>query len=106
VGFMREVGWECHVRHESIPFLFKNFFLIGQKNNVNRVWKGMWMTIVTKIWNHRNKIVFKEGVVDVVEVFSLAQLKVWSWVKHKMSRMRFSYSNWYFSPVKCLESTV
>jgi len=36
----------------------------------------MWMTIVTEIWNHRNKIVFKEGVVDVVEVFSLAQLKV------------------------------
>jgi len=27
------------------------------------------------IWNHRNKVVFKEGVVDHEEIFSLAQLK-------------------------------
>jgi len=79
---------------------------MGQRNSVNRVWKGMWVAIMTKISNHKNKIVFRGGVVNVVEVFFLAQLKGWSWVKHKMPRMTFSYSDWYFSPVKCLESMV
>jgi len=37
----------------------------------------MWVAIVMEIWNHISKIVFREGVVDVVEVFYLAQLKGW-----------------------------
>jgi len=51
------------------------------------------MTIVLKIWNHRNKVVFNRGVVDVVEIFSLAQLKGWLWIKHKLSRITLSYSD-------------
>jgi len=35
----------------------------------------MWVTIVSEIWNHRNKVVFKGGAVDAEEIFSLAQLK-------------------------------
>jgi len=35
----------------------------------------MWVAIVSKIWHNRNKVVFRGWVVDVEEVFSLAQLK-------------------------------
>jgi len=64
-------------RHESIPFNFLSFHLMGLMNCVNRVWKGMWVVIATEIWNHRNKVVFRGGVVDEVKVFYLAQLKGW-----------------------------
>ena len=57
-----------------------------------------------EIWNHRNKVVFNKGVVDAVEIFSLVQLKGWLWIKHKLSRITLSYSDWHFSPIKCLES--
>jgi len=30
---------------------------------------------VSEIWNHRNKIVFNGGVMDIEEIFTLAQLK-------------------------------
>jgi len=35
----------------------------------------MWVAIVSKIWKHRNKVVFRGWVVDAEKVFSLAQLK-------------------------------
>ena len=49
-------------------------------------------------------MVFKGGVVNVEEIFSLSLLKGWLWLKHKMERTSFSYSDWYFSPVRCLQS--
>jgi len=35
----------------------------------------MLVAIVSEIWNHRNNAVFKGGVVDAEEIFSLTQLK-------------------------------
>jgi len=42
--------------------------------------------------------------VDVEEIFCLAQLKGWLWIMYKMTRTSLSYSDWHFSPVKCLQS--
>jgi len=53
----------------------------------------MWVTIVIEIWNQRNKVVFNRGVVDAMEIFTLAQLKGWSWFKHKFKGCTFSYSD-------------
>jgi len=33
------------------------------------------VAIVSEIWSHRNKAVFRGGVVDAEEIFSLTQLK-------------------------------
>jgi len=30
-----------------------------------------------------NNIIFKGGVVDVLEIFAMVQLKVWSWITSK-----------------------
>jgi len=43
----------------------------------------MLVAIVNEIWKHRNKIVFQEGRVDAVEIFTVTQFSVWSWVKFK-----------------------
>ena len=63
------------VRHEGILSHFQSFCLLGPRQSVNKAWKGLWVVIVSEIWNHRNKVVFNGGVVDDEEIFSLAQLK-------------------------------
>jgi len=57
------------IRHESIPIHFQSYHLTDHRNSVNRAWKGVWVAIVTEIWNHRNKVVFKGGIVDEEEFF-------------------------------------
>jgi len=52
----------------------------------------MWVTIVSEIWNHRNKVVFKGGL-DVEKIFSLTQLKSWLWIKFKLKRTTLTYSD-------------
>jgi len=79
------------VRHEFVFVHFQSFYLIGQRQSVNRVWKGMWLAIVSEIWNHKNKVVFKGRMVDAEKIFSLAKLKGWLWIRYKTSRTSFSF---------------
>jgi len=79
------------VRHESIKAHFLSFCLMTRRHSVNVAWKGMWVAIVTELWNHRNKVVFNRGVVDPMEIFTLGQLKGWLWFKHKFKGCTFSY---------------
>jgi len=51
------------------------------------------VTIVSEIWNQRNNVIFKGRVVDYEEIFTLAQLKSWLWLKHKSLGTSFSYSD-------------
>jgi len=37
--------------------------------------------------------VFENGVVDVVEIIYLAQLKAWSWAKYRKKNVNFSFSD-------------
>jgi len=45
--------------------------------------------IVWEIWKYRNKITFNNGIVYDVEIFTLAQLKTWSWVKFRRHGLVF-----------------
>jgi len=49
-----------------------------------------------------NNVIFKGGVVGVLELFVLVQLKVWSWITSKSHSTYFSYSNWYLDPLVCM----
>jgi len=51
----------------------------------------MWITIVWTIWNHRNKIVFKQDRVDALEIFYMEQLNIWTWLKQRIPKAQFSY---------------
>jgi len=63
---------------------------------------GIWVGIIGEIWNHRNRVVFKNGRVDLVEVFTMVQRKTWFWVTVKEKLANFSYSNWYLQPLCCM----
>jgi len=63
--------------------------------SVNEVW-GV-------VWKHRNSVIFKGGVVDVLEAFILVQLKAWSWVTSKSQCAHFSFSDWCINPLVCMK---
>ncbi|ESW13382.1 hypothetical protein PHAVU_008G191100 [Phaseolus vulgaris] len=57
----------------------------------------------TKCWGvFGNKVVFENGRVDLVEVFTVAQRKTWSWVTVKEKSAAFSYSDWCLDPICCM----
>jgi len=53
----------------------------------------VWIVVVTEIWKPRNKVIFKGGKVDEEEALCLVQLKSWEWIKHRIVRSTFSYSD-------------
>ena len=71
------------IRHKDVVNQYRNFFVIGLSRKANLVQKGIWVTIVSKIWKHRNKIVFHNGVVDDVVILTMAQMKAWSWAEFR-----------------------
>jgi len=54
---------------------------------------GIWVGIIGEIWNHRNRVVFKNGRVDLVEVFIVVQSNTWSWVTVNERFADLSYSD-------------
>jgi len=54
--------------HNDLMSHFENFVLPHGTYKQNLVWKCMW-AIVWCIWEHRNHIAFKQGVVDAEVIF-------------------------------------
>jgi len=71
---------------------FEHLKILDAPNSVNLIMGNIWIALVSEIWRHRNNCLFKVGVVDHTEVFSLAQVKVWSWIKSKIPLVSFSFS--------------
>ena len=64
----------------------------------------MWAAVVRYMWEHRNTIVFNQGVVDAKEVLQNAQLKTWLWLKHKALNFNYSFAYWILNPLSCIDS--
>jgi len=92
------------VQHKDILTHFEGFYLPQLSNRKNLLWKGVWATIVTCIWEQRNSIVFNQGVVDVEEIFQMVQLKAWLWLKHRGHSFSYSFADWMLNPLICIRS--
>jgi len=57
---------------------FQQFNILGLREYGNRVWKTRWMTILREIWEHRNDIIYRDALEDVVDIFVNTQLKAWT----------------------------
>jgi len=44
--------------------------------SVNEVLRVIWIAVINEVWNYKNKVIFKEGIIDVLEAFALIQLKI------------------------------
>ena len=92
------------LHHVKAKDNFQQFHLLNLNSRQNIIWQGMWLAIVGEIWKHTNGIVFNKRKVDLVEIFALAQVTTWVWMKYKIPSVKFSYSEWYLCPYACLKS--
>ena len=70
---------------------FDQFRMSLASEKVNSVWNMVWVGVVSEIWNHRDNFIFKRGVADACEVFSLVQVKVWSWFSLILGQLYFPF---------------
>ena len=63
------------VQHNDLMTHFENFYLSQASSTQNLLWKGVLAAIVRYIWEHKNSIIFKQGIVDAEEIFQTVQLK-------------------------------
>jgi len=76
----------------NVPLLnFSQFRICNATALVNEVWEAIWIAVVNEIWKHRNKVIFDGGVINVLEVFALVQLKAGLGLLPSC-RMRFFHS--------------
>jgi len=59
---------------------FEGFRLNGVKESVNQIREGVWIAIVGELWYQKNRRIFRGGRLDHSETFTMAHMKVWSWV--------------------------
>jgi len=83
---------------------FKHFNILDASTLVNLIMGNVWIALVSELWRHKNNCLFKGGVVNHTEVFSLAQVKVWSWISSKIPSVSFSFSDWCLKPLVCMHS--
>jgi len=57
---------------------FSQFKYLGLHTKCSNVWDCMCMDIIWVIWSHRNGVIFKNAIIDMEEVFILAQTKAWA----------------------------
>ena len=89
----------------QIVYLIYTWLLLNQASSKqNLVRKGVWVNIIRGIWDQRNLIVFKQGVVDAEEILQRAQLKSWLWMKHKVHSFNYSFVDWILNPLICINS--
>jgi len=69
------LGLSSAVHHTSISH-FLQFNIHEAPTSVNLILESVWIAVLSEIWRHRNKYIFKGGVIDHSEIFSIAQLMV------------------------------
>jgi len=97
------IGIVC-AQHNDIKAHFESFNLCQANLKQNLIWKGVWAAIVRCLWDHRNSVMFQQGVVDEEEVLQKAQIKSWLWLKHKGNNFSYSLTDWVLNPIICLTS--
>jgi len=91
--------------HYNQPYeSFLHFHVLELNHKGNDIWKGVWVVVMWSIWKHRNNVVFNNAISDAEEIFCMAQLRVWAWMKHKSTKVSFSFSDWCMCPIHCIRS--
>ncbi len=90
------------VNHNALENHFDQFFCLCFNKEGNKLWKSLWISVIWCIWKHRNRVIFNQAKSDADEIFTLAQVQSWAWMKHKIRNVNFSFSDWILSPQTCI----
>jgi len=61
-GYCGVHGAFCNVPLQN----FSQFWMSNAPTSVDKVWGGIWIAVVNEVWKRKNRVIFKEGVVDVL----------------------------------------
>jgi len=75
------------MNHNELIYHFEQFSYICFNQEGNRLWKSLWVSVVWSIWKHRNRVIFNQAKIDAEEIFKLAQVQSWVWMKHKKGKL-------------------
>jgi len=84
------LGLSSVVHHTSVSH-FLQFNIHEAPTSIHLILGSVWIAVVSEILRHRNKQIFKGGVIDHSKIFSMAQLKAWSLVTSKVPYACFSF---------------
>jgi len=90
------------MNHNELIYHFEQFSCMSFNKEGNRLWKSLWVSIVWSIWKHRNRVIYNQTKIDAEEIFTMAQVQSWVWLKHKEKKVIFSFSDWILSPLTCV----
>ena len=90
------------VDHNDLIHHFEQFSCMCFNQEGDGLWKSLWVSVVWCILKHRNKVIFNQTKIDAEEIFTMAQLQTWVWMKHKERKVKFSFSDWILSPLTCI----
>jgi len=86
------------VNHNDLIHHFEQFSCICFNQEGNKLWKSLWVSVVWCIWKFRNKVTFNHAK----EIFTMAQVQSWVWMKHKVRKVKFFFSDWMLFPLTCI----
>lgn len=71
----------CHLGpYNQFPLCAPLCKFIATKDISNSTQQGVWMAIIWVLWAHRNSVIFRNGVINRVEVFTGVQLRSRGWL--------------------------
>ncbi|XP_058774310.1 uncharacterized protein LOC131648580 [Vicia villosa] len=73
------LGISCPLRNDCAPHFAGLLYKLQGLCNVNRV-TVFWLATCWCLWNQRNDIIFKNGILDVGEVADKIKLYTWWWL--------------------------
>jgi len=77
---------------------FTSFLGCCNLKGMQKFWSVIWLTILWVIWNKRNKRIFQQTQVDVLEVVDLIKIKSWLWVKEACEFPGMPFTAWDNNP--------
>ncbi|PNX56697.1 hypothetical protein L195_g050013 [Trifolium pratense] len=95
------LGMEFYLPHNLMSLL--NFLADVQGRKQMR--KGLimiWQAVIWALWRHRNKIVFENGITDVIGLVEEVKISSWKWWIARSQTLSCLFYEWNQAPTLCL----
>ncbi|GKV37508.1 hypothetical protein SLEP1_g45534 [Rubroshorea leprosula] len=64
-------------------------------------WDCIWNAMLWTVWMARNKKIFDNAEVNLINLFELIQLRSFAWIKARKPKCYFNLSDWLINPASC-----
>nr|KYP66064.1 Putative ribonuclease H protein At1g65750 family [Cajanus cajan] len=68
-----------------------------------RIFTTIWISVIWSLWLLRNRIIFNDGVLDIMEIVEAIKYRSWKWLSVDLKRDQLLYVNWLMDPISCIK---